>query len=94
MLDVYHSVRLLVNRSLALVWESIDMSVFGEWKIALAFVRCMDNVAHVDGVTAVWVTVAVMVSDVCVVARYGVTAAWVPVVVLVSDIGVAGGGLG
>jgi hypothetical protein len=52
------------------------------WKTVVALVRCVELVALVDGVTVVWVTVVVLVSDVCVAACDGVTAVLVTAHVL------------
>jgi hypothetical protein len=51
-------------------WETtVDVRVFGVCKTVVTLVSCVDLVAHVYGVTAVWVTVVVMVSDACVAAN-------------------------
>jgi hypothetical protein len=65
--------------------------VFGVWKTVVAFVSYMELVAHVDGVTTVWVTSDVLLSDVCVAACDGVTVIWVTFVVMLSYICVAAG---
>ena len=59
------------------------------WEVVVAFMSCVELVTPVDGVTAVWVTVVVLVRDVCAAAGDGVTTVWVTVDVLVGDICVA-----
>jgi hypothetical protein len=68
------------------VWEVVlDERVFGVWKTVVALVSCVELVARADGVTAVWVTAIMMVSDVCVAVGDGVTTASVPDDMLESD---------
>jgi hypothetical protein len=65
-------------------WETADdVMVFGVWKTVVALASCVELVASIDGVTAVWMTVDVLVSGGCVTGGDGVTAGWVTVVVMV-----------
>jgi hypothetical protein len=51
------------------MWETVaDVRIFGMWKTVVAFVNCEELDASFDGVAAVWVTVVMLVSDVCVAA--------------------------
>jgi hypothetical protein len=58
-----------VGRVVFSKWDAVAyVRVFCVGNTVVALVSCVEQIAHVNGVTAVWVTIDILVSDVCVAA--------------------------